>query len=427
MSHQGLHPFDGLINQALPADSWLDFVRLLWAPFSETPGTSKEKAPVTTTTTTTTRTTRKQSILSAASGNKSDDDLIARERFFEYYRDQCAHALRDGGTHVSVRTHRDILDVACLIKDPRNTRKDVARKLRSPYDDDDDDGISESSSCIAPDTLVTPKKHYDYLPDVDEESVQGSINLVARLLTMINFGGIDVGLGPRGRLEWIHGSLSYSCKQYFNQTPTLSMKCVQLEKVFNARNLQRFTGTQIEWTDNLADHLRMCEFDKKIRLFHHVTFLENHKGSVTKTIPHHSALGADFGSGILHHGLIKETLKTIDLLFPSSDPKVRIWYEKHRREHGLDPMAAKHGSLRAEDRIIDNFYYWKDRLCILKTEFDEGTPKTFRQWWYDRRSGPQWYTFWIAIVVLVLTVFFGLIQSLEGAMQVYKAFQPDDS
>ncbi|OJD35266.1 uncharacterized protein BKCO1_1800016 [Diplodia corticola] len=397
MSHENIHPFDGLIIQALPADWGLNFVRQLWAPYTNSPGaTGTEKAPVT---------TRKHSILSLGGSAKSEDERIARERFFEYYLDQCEYSLRDGGKYVSVRTHRDILELASLIKDPRNTRKDVARKLRSPFDDDD---ISETSSCIAPDMPVPTKEQYNP-PSVTEESIQGSIDLVARLLTMINFGKRDVGLGPRGRLMWMHGSLSFSCKQYFDKKPTLSMKAVQLEKVFNARNLQRFTGMEIEWTDNLADHLRMCEFDKKIRIFHHVTFLENHK------------------CGMLPPELINETLKTIDLLFPSSDPKVRLWYEKHRREHGLDPSAAKHGSLRAEDRIIDNFYYWKDRICILKQEFDEGTPKTFRQWWCDRRSGPQWYTFWIAIVVLVLTVFFGLIQSLEGAMQVYKAFQPDDS
>ncbi|KAK0650178.1 hypothetical protein DIS24_g7102 [Lasiodiplodia hormozganensis] len=395
MSHEELHPFDGLIIETLPADLQLDFVRQLWAPPGNTPRGGAEKALVT---------ARKHSILST--GGKSDDERIVCERFFEYYLGQCTHALRDGGKHVSVRTHRDILELASLIKDPENTRHDVAHRLCSPYDDDDT--ISISSSCIAPDTLVTLKKPQEDADAPEEDSVYGSIDLVARLLTMINFGGLDIGVGPCGRLTWTDGSLSQSCHRYFDKTPTLSMKAIQLEKVFNARNLQRFTNMRIEWTDNLADHLRMCEFDKKICLFHHVAFLENHK------------------CGILRQDLIHETLKTIDLLFPSSDPKVRLWYEKHRYEHGLDPTAAKHGSLRAEDRLIDNFYYWKDRICILKQEFDEGTPQTFRQWWWDRRSGPQWYTFWIAIMVLVLTIFFGIIQSAEGALQVYKAFHPTE-
>ncbi len=37
---------------------------------------------------------------------------------------------------------------------------------------------------------------------------------------------------------------------------------------------------------------------------------------------------------------------------------------------------------------------------VLKQVYDESTPKTLSQWWHDRRNGVQWYTFWVAIVVL---------------------------
>ncbi|KAH7065035.1 hypothetical protein B0J12DRAFT_560714 [Macrophomina phaseolina] len=361
MSHESA--FDSIIIQALPVGSRLAFVRQLWAPAATCTATGGNSV----------QGTASYSILSG--GQKGGDCHIDYEAFFEYYLNECTHALRDRGEHVSVRTHRDILDIAELLKNPANT---------------------------PPDSPVTLKHAH-----VDNKNIHGSIDLVARLLTMTKVGSDDAGLGPRDRLAWTDGSLSESVSNYFDKTPTLTMKAVQLEKVFNAQNLQRFTGMQIEWTDNLADHLRMCEFEKKIRVFHHVTFLENHR------------------SGIIPQTLIDETLKTIDLLFPSSDPKVKLWYEKHRFEYALDPKAADHGSLRSEDRIIDNFRYWKDRICILKQEFDEGTPKTFQQWWYDRRSGPQWYTFWIAIVVLILTIFFGVVQSIEGALQVWKAFQTE--
>jgi hypothetical protein len=33
----------------------------------------------------------------------------------------------------------------------------------------------------------------------------------------------------------------------------------------------------------------------------------------------------------------------------------------------------------------------------------------------------QWYTFWVAALVLGLTIVFGLIQCVEGALQVYLA------
>lgn len=77
-----------------------------------------------------------------------------------------------------------------------------------------------------------------------------------------------------------------------------------------------------------------------------------------------------------------------------------------------------------EDRQIENFVFWHDRLVILKGFFDEAEPSTLSEWWYDRRKKVQWYTFWVAAVVLILTVFFGLVQSVEGGMQVWKAFNP---
>jgi len=49
---------------------------------------------------------------------------------------------------------------------------------------------------------------------------------------------------------------------------------VKLEKIFNARNLGRIAGIEIEWTKNLADHLRLIDEDRKVAIFHHATYLE---------------------------------------------------------------------------------------------------------------------------------------------------------
>jgi hypothetical protein len=84
------------------------------------------------------------------------------------------------------------------------------------------------------------------------------------------------------------------------------------------------------------------------------------------------------------------------------------------------------GRLKTDDRRIDQFAFWRDRLVMLKQVFDEAQPKTMRQWWYDSRNGVQWYTFWVAVLVLVLTVVFGLVQSVEGALQVYVSFKALD-
>ena len=87
----------------------------------------------------------------------------------------------------------------------------------------------------------------------------------------------------------------------------------------------------------------------------------------------------------------------------------------------LDSLAIQCGRLTWKDRDIRNFKYWHDRLVILKEVFDSTDPGHVKQWWFDRRKRVQWYTFWIAATVLVLTVFFGLVQSIEGGIQAYAA------
>ena len=91
----------------------------------------------------------------------------------------------------------------------------------------------------------------------------------------------------------------------------------------------------------------------------------------------------------------------------------------------IDDKAIKCQPLSAKDRQSKNFEFWHDRLTILKQAFDDADPKTFRQWWSDRRKPVQWFNFWFAVALIVgLTVLFGLIQSIEGAIQVYKAYYP---
>lgn len=92
----------------------------------------------------------------------------------------------------------------------------------------------------------------------------------------------------------------------------------------------------------------------------------------------------------------------------------------------VDPRLFKCGQLRTDDRQTESFRFWHDRLIMLKEVYDEARPRNISQWWYDRRNGVQWYTFWVAIFVLVLTLFFGLVQSIEGGLQVYKAYQSNN-
>jgi hypothetical protein len=128
--------------------------------------------------------------------------------------------------------------------------------------------------------------------------------------------------------------------------------------------------------------------------------------------------------------LIQETLNTLALLLPEHDKHIETWFENEkskalkRGKLPLDPLARECGQLKVEDRDIDKFYYWHDRLVILKQVFDETEPSGIKQWWGDRRKKVQWYTFWVAAVVLALTIIFGLVQSVEGGIQAYYTVHP---
>jgi hypothetical protein len=136
----------------------------------------------------------------------------------------------------------------------------------------------------------------------------------------------------------------------------------------------------------------------------------------------------DSGSPMYPPHFIEETLWTIELLFPKYDLATKKWYKKAAAKPacGLDLRLVEIGNLNAEKRQIDNFRYWHDRLVILKEVYDEARPNTLSQFWHDRRNGPQWYTFWVALWVLVLTVLtivLALIQCVEGGLQVYIALK----
>lgn len=124
-------------------------------------------------------------------------------------------------------------------------------------------------------------------------------------------------------------------------------------------------------------------------------------------------------------GLIEETKRSLALLFPDSE-ETRKWFKKQAflSETDIDDNIVHCGYLKAEDRRIDNFKFWRHRLVILKRIFDDSEPSTWHQWWYDRRRGVQRYTFLLAAVALALTVLFSLVQCVVGALQVYKAYHP---
>lgn len=70
------------------------------------------------------------------------------------------------------------------------------------------------------------------------------------------------------------------------------------------------------------------------------------------------------------------------------------------------------------------FKYWSGRISEIHEAFNASKPRGISSWWIDRRNPVQWETFWIALSALVLTLVFGLLQSITGILQVDVAYHP---
>lgn len=124
---------------------------------------------------------------------------------------------------------------------------------------------------------------------------------------------------------------------------------------------------------------------------------------------------------ILPKDLLEETNRSLALLLPRANTECKKWYQKTlKRYPNLDPKAGDL-TMTPRDRTFDSYRYWKERLEIIVEAYNKSEPKALPQWWNDRRNKVQWYTFWIAALILLLTIVFGFIQSITGILQVYYA------
>ncbi|KAH7110879.1 hypothetical protein B0J11DRAFT_620036 [Dendryphion nanum] len=302
--------------------------------------------------------------------------------YFRYYARQCHNSLIDQGQHLLARTHQHVLDIV------RHLEIDTPR-------------VSIKQTILA----RIPVRNR---PN-EEGLLDNTIDLSARLYLMLNIAIEDPNthVTRQTQLKWTSGTLKESVHDHFCKPQILGNEDIILHRTFNAASLERIAGIRIQPTNNLLDHLRILDAeDKLVAIFHHASFLTQQQ------------------SKIYPDGLVEETLRTLSLLFPQNDKETRKWLQGHCEFDRIDQMVRRCDPLALDSRQIEKFRYWHDRIVMLKQAFDESRPSTVSQWWHDRRNGVQWYTFWVAILILCLTIFFGLVQSIEGALQVYKAFQP---
>jgi hypothetical protein len=176
-----------------------------------------------------------------------EDSLVSY--FINWYEDHCDSS----AGYVSVKTHREILDIVAYLKAEGETRASIREKIHhaSPTP-------SQSSS---------------------DDLIDSSITLAARLWLMLSIGDLKHCVSPGGNIKWGDDSKLHSVvKAQFPQEHILNDE-IKLPRSFTAFNLERIGGIQISWTSNFADHLMMQDDDTKVLLFHYASFLELHRAS----------------------------------------------------------------------------------------------------------------------------------------------------
>ena len=234
------------------------------------------------------------------------------------------------------------------------------------------------------------------------------LDLAAGVWSMLSIGRFPGDVSYDEPIFWEDKeSLGEVIRKYLPSKPE-SQDMVKLPQTFTAAYLEQIGGIEVIWTSNLADHLLLKDDDTKLMLFHQVSTLQLHKA---------------LQSSLFQEGLVDETIRTISLLVPPILGEFNPWFLKQRRKHKIDAQAGNCARLNSSQRQIENFIFWRDRLVLLKRTFDDAEPRSISQLWWDDRKKTQWFTFWVAVLVFFMTVFFGVIQSVAGIVQAWASVQ----
>lgn len=180
------------------------------------------------------------------------DLLPSCESYFAYYN----KSLEGCRMNSLIRSHGDIANTLAQVRRNDAPRTSIEELLRKRLDDSIE-------------------------VDEAEEILDDTIDLAFRLLLMVPTGGFSaasrsITLSGGTKVNWKTGTMKELVFREFSIQSNMKDP-VKLERIFNARNLERIAGVEVRWTSNLADHLRMRDDDKAVEIFHYATFLKLHQ------------------------------------------------------------------------------------------------------------------------------------------------------
>lgn len=242
--------------------------------------------------------------------------------FAAYYITQFEHSLNNQGRRIAIRKHIFVIEICRLLLANR-CREDIRIAL-----------CNGATGCVVCSEVVA----------------RNTIDLAVRMCFMINVDNLKRTFTPgRTQIGWTSGEPRYLLLGIFKHQRALGDIHIRLEKTFTAHSIQIVAGIQIRWTDNLADHLRILDSeDKVVALFHHASFLKYQS------------------STLYPGGLLEGTLKTLTLLLPQYDKSLQKWLSTQIKCSAIDSQLASLGHLSLDERQLNAFHFWHDRLTILK-------------------------------------------------------------
>ena len=230
-----------------------------------------------------------------------------------------------------------------------------------------------------------------------------SMDFAACLLTMLNIRDVRFKLQTpqTPSIQWEDGTtLETLVAGQFPVAPwSVSSRQGRLHPAFTIANMTRICGLRILWTHCLADHLRLDQGSRVLKVFPYKQSLLDHLEGLRK----HAQ------PAIIPESVLAETIQSLDLLFPHWDFRTNVLLKEHNQSfHQIGPFpSSRHLNLC-------EFEHWRDRLAELYEEVYCCPPVSWTQLWADRRNPQQWYTFWIALLILFLTIISTLMAIVQA-------------
>jgi hypothetical protein len=171
--------------------------------------------------------------------------------YFNFYTRECNEALVNERQHFCAKTHGDLLLIAQLLQTGTNRMKVMARTRK-----------------------IFGKMHN--LSSREEERIlEGFVKLATRIVAMVSAETLPNEVSGQRSIRWDFCTLQNSVHHHFSQCVDNDTESATFGTDFTARNISRVAKIGIIWTDNLVDHLRLMESDRKLCVFHHASFLKH--------------------------------------------------------------------------------------------------------------------------------------------------------